>query len=101
MISHSVLSRSNSCYLFLVYLFRESKNTHFILFFKFIYISNLYTPCGAPTDYLETKSCLLLQLSQPDAPTNTYFINMVFKEILYSPVTLSLFLIYSHIWRAC
>ena len=39
-----------------------------IIFLCFIYLSNLYAPCGARTDDPEIKSCMLYLLSQSGAP---------------------------------
>ena len=44
------------------------KIERFWVFFKILFLSNLYTQCGAWSYNPKTKSCMLFRLNQPGAP---------------------------------
>ena len=56
-------SESKNCY-------TDYKDSNYLLFvfFKILFLSNLYTQCGAWTHNSETKSHMFYQLSQRGAP---------------------------------
>ena len=48
----------------------------------FIYLSNLYTKCGAQTHNPEIKSHMFFQLSQPEAPGGALLNTVAGEDVL-------------------